>query len=303
LPGFFENATPLAPWDALAGRTATTNASSRTLWHFLHVPSPFAGVYRTSPTGAANAAALTALGLDVLPVNQLSDFREPGRININTIGDKRTWRGLFGEVADRNDVPTPPTAAELLPQWTQDFFVGTSGTSTNQPVGSLLSFMQTMPSLGKSSRPSPARTGGYLDSFLNEDRNNNGSLDPAEDANGNGVLDAGEDTNGNGKLDPAEDVNGNGIIDTNDYRNTNRHAYFRYQTMSRLMNNTTVRSNVFGIWVTIGYFDAAGAGGNEITPTIRNRAFYIFDRSIPVGYELGKNHNVLDAVLLRRIIQ
>jgi hypothetical protein len=35
----------------------------------------------------------------------------------------------------------------------------------------------------------------------------------------------------------------------------------------------------------------------------RNRGFYIFDRSIPVAYERGKDHNVRDAVLLRRIIQ
>jgi hypothetical protein len=54
--------------------------------------------------------------------------------------------------------------------------------------------------------------------------------------------------------------------------------------------------------VTIGYFDA-NAPTAEVEPVKRHRAYYIFDRSIPVGYEPGKNHNVLDAVLLRRIIQ
>jgi hypothetical protein len=281
LPAFFENATPLAPWDALAGRTATPNAASRTLWHFLHVPSPFAAVYRTVPTGGANAAALTTLGLDIFPINQLSHFREPGRINVNTIGDKRTWRGLLGEVAERDDLPGPPPAfAEALPRWSENLYVTTTPGGTSEASASWLDFMQTLPELGKSVKQSPKRNGGYVDSFVNEDK-------PPF----------------NGTLDPSEDVNGNGQLDTNDYRNTDRHAYFRYQTMTRMMNNTTVRSHVFTIWVTIGYFDAPGAGGAEITPAVRNRGFYIFDRSIPVGYELGKNHNVTDAVLLRRIIQ
>jgi hypothetical protein len=72
--------------------------------------------------------------------------------------------------------------------------------------------------------------------------------------------------------------------------------------MNRLNNSVSTRSNVFAVWVTIGYFDE-NAATTEILPVKRHRAFYIFDRSIPVGYEPGKNHNVLDAVLLRRIIQ
>ena len=50
-------------------------------------------------------------------------------------------------------------------------------------------------------------------SFLGEDRNNNGLLDPSEDLNLNGVLDPGEDLNANGVLDLAEDTNGNGALD------------------------------------------------------------------------------------------
>jgi hypothetical protein len=52
--------------------------------------------------------------------------------------------------------------------------------------------------------------------------------------------------------------------------------------------------------VTIGYFDSIG---NEVAPIRRNRGFYIFDRSMPVGYERGRDHNVRDAILLRRVIE
>ena len=73
---------------------------------------------------------------------------------------------------------------------------------------------------------------------------------------------------------------------------------------------TTTRSSVFAIWITIGYFnvDEFGRIGTEITSDVggdirRNRAFYMIDRSIPVAFEPGRNHNVDDAVLLRTIIE
>ena len=305
LAGFFESATPTSPWNAISGRSS--GSTDRSLWHFVHVPTPFPGLYTTiSSTAAAgvNAASLTELGLDVFPIRHLSSFREPGRINVNTIVDQRVWRGMFGAVTDRNDLPNPTTtepACEQLPGWRPTLFLTTSGTG-GTPCTSQLAFMQLMPKPGENSSPANTRTGGFLDNHVNEDRNGNGTLDPDEDVNGNGVLDTGEDTNSNGILDKGEDDNGNGLIDRNDYRDTGRHAFFRYQTMNRLNNSVTTRSNVYAIWVTIGYFDA-NAPTVEVEPVKRHRAFYIFDRSIPVGYEPGKNHNVLDAVLLRRIIQ
>ena len=308
LAGFFETATPVSPWNAISGRTA--GSTDRSLWHFVHVPTPFAGLYTTvsgTINGNVNAASLTELGLDIFPIRHLSSFREPGRINVNTIVDQRVWRGMFGAVTDRNDTPDPTTAAigetacEKLPGWKPTLFITTSGTG-GTPCSSQLAFMQLMPKPGENSSPATTRNGGFLDDHLNEDRNGNGTLDPDEDVNGNGVLDTGEDTNTNGVLDPGEDDNGNGVLDRNDYRDTNRHAFFRYQTMNRLNNSVTTRSNVFAVWVTIGYFDV-NAPTAEVEPVKRHRAFYIFDRSIPVGYEPGKNHNVLDAVLLRRIIQ
>ena len=35
----------------------------------------------------------------------------------------------------------------------------------------------------------------------------------------------------------------------------------------------------------------------------RHRGFYIIDRSVPVAFEPGQNHNVDQAVLLRRFIE
>ncbi len=275
LPGFFEDATPPAPWDAVTGRSATNAAS---LFDFLHVPSPFAGIYNTvfsgtaTATQQANRGGLAKLGLDVMPLNQLSDYREPGRVNVNTITDARTWRALFGGLKAQGDADVvAPNFFDALPRWDKDQL----GKSVLQSPGDLF---LTMPAAGSSQLSSPSRSGGYRDAFVSEDANGNGSLDASEDGNGNGSL------------------------DLNNHRNTDRHASFRYQTMNQLSGVVTVRSNVFAVWVTIGYFSDA-AGTLEMTPVERNRGFYIFDRSIPVAYERGRNHNVRDAILLRRIIE
>jgi hypothetical protein len=82
----------------------------------------------------------------------------------------------------------------------------------------------------------------------------------------------------------------------------------------------TTRSNVYAIWITVGNFevspwtsgvDAAHPDGLQLGAELgsdsgnvkRHRAFYIFDRSIPVGFEPGKDHNIENGVLLRRFIE
>jgi hypothetical protein len=93
-------------------------------------------------------------------------------------------------------------------------------------------------------------------------------------------------------------------------RNSDRNAFFSYQAMQRLSNLVTCRSNVYAIWITIGYFEydpTNGQLGQEVgidTGTVtRNRAFYIIDRTIPVAFDPGQNHNVDKCVLLRRFIE
>ena len=43
-----------------------------------------------------------------------------------------------------------------------------------------------------------------------------------------------------------------------------------------------------------------GSSAGEVE---RHRAFYMIDRSIPVGFEPGKNHNVDKTIMLRRYIE
>jgi hypothetical protein len=108
--------------------------------------------------------------------------------------------------------------------------------------------------------------------------------------------------------------------------------------MTRLGSLITNRSNVYAVWVTIGFFeveeapsnsDFASANGgisdpqltelyNRVYPegyafsredgvdvgnTRRLRGFYIIDRTKMAGYEPGADHNVENTVRLRRRIE
>ena len=282
LPRFFESTQPESPWDALAGRSTNATAS---LFDFVHVPSPFAAVYTSVAATTSSTTALATVGLDLFPLNQISNFREPGRVNVNTIPDGRVWRALFGAVnvkgvaTDQTNNPDDPflnsgeaDARDRIPGWNVDLFARMQTGTGNNPsfaATSVTNLFRKIPERGAAGPRQTPSAGGFIDNFVAEP-------------------------------DAADDHNNNGTRDFNVHRDTDRHAYFRYQTMRQLSGVTTVRSHVFGVWITIRYVDSSG---NEIEPKFRNRGFYIFDRSIPVAYEKGHDHNVRDAILLRRIIQ
>ena len=99
------------------------------------------------------------------------------------------------------------------------------------------------------------------------------------------------------------------------YADDDRGAYFRYDMRQRLGNLVTNRSSVFAIWITVGYFEVDSNGqltganqqgneaGSETGDVRRHRAFFLFDRSIPVAFEPGQNHNIERAVLVKSIIE
>ncbi|MDR1494029.1 MAG: hypothetical protein LBT05_15105 [Planctomycetaceae bacterium] len=120
-------------------------------------------------------------------------------------------------------------------------------------------------------------------------------------------------------------------------------SYMALEGIQRLSDMTTTRSNVFAVWITLGYFEVeklpnSGTvtipGNNGISYNLndsidsarfnaiypdgymlgkevgidtgevrRHRAFYIIDRTIPFGYRRGKKLNSDNAVLLKRMIE
>ena len=100
--------------------------------------------------------------------------------------------------------------------------------------------------------------------------------------------------------------------------------------MIRAAANTTARSEVYAIWVTLGFFEVepipngSSYGGRLPDGRVfqfypdgykllreyraqkgdvrRHRAFYLVDRSIPVGFEPGADNNIEKAILVESLV-
>jgi hypothetical protein len=113
----------------------------------------------------------------------------------------------------------------------------------------------------------------------------------------------------------------------------NRNAWFRFNALARALANTTHRSEGYAVWVTMGLFEVEAVRegpsnpdaylwdpdgaikrypdgyrlvreyGSDTGDVTRHRGFYILDRSIPVGYERGKDHNVDDCIVIERFLE
>ncbi len=203
------------------------------------------------------------------PFNVLSRYRVPGKINLNTIyndpgnaGASTIWNALQGEFS-----------GALGCTWAQ--FRASRANAVSSPGTDF----------GNPFRP--AGTGGNVP-----------LAGLAITGPGSTVFRRNTTTN-----DPLFD-----FTSTNATNNADRSAYFRNAQRQRLGNLVTTKSSVFAVWITVAYFevDEQGRVGLEIgadTGEIkRNRGFYIYDRSIPVAFEPGKNHNVERGILVQSII-
>lgn len=195
--------------------------SADLIFDAVHVPTRFAGIHGTTTT---DIYATTGIANQTTPALQVSSFREPGRVNLNTVTSDAVWNTVVGGPLQR--VGVSRTTAGF-------------GTTPARGLADLLQLSPTATTIMASDTNSPV-----------------------------------------GEL------------------NWSNNPLHRFYTASRLANTVTPRSNVFAIWVTL----------REMVPndpdSVRyHRGFYIVDRSLPVAFEDGRDHNVRDCIRLRRIIE
>lgn len=263
---------------------------------YLRVPSKFVGTETLLNPNffQANNPAMSPF---LPPFNSVSNYRDPGLVNPNTVTSPDVWSAVMNNVGLTNFGPN-------YQQWAD------SRRGDGAGGGSLLTQVPALPtSFAGALRSAASADLVPLPSMMR----------PAVAAT---MLRPNQQ--GNAPLF-SSDAN-------MDYNNAGRNAFFAYQPLERMSNLVTPRSNVFAVWITIGYFEvlpwpqkginppanqltqadiAAHADGfqlgaelgSDTGDVVRHRAFYIIDRSIPVGYERGQNHNVNRAVLLRRYIE
>jgi len=289
------------PYDAASSNVADYRAPFGHLLNFFHtrktgaaphyyrlldyaaVPSRYVGAHRWHNPAAPQPNPPLA-GLEP-PYNRVSLFRDPGKVNINTIFqqsvfesvmrlDSTTAAALWSQVQEsRQGFSGNPLNASWPTQFVQPFRAATAADLAPLPAmettGAEAGFMRSRPG------------GSKLPLF----------------AGGSGGQ----------------------------YADASKNPYFYYQNYQRAASQFSTHSNVYAVWVTVGFFEAhpnldqAGnividAGrpdgyqlglelGLDQAQSKRRRAFFIIDRSIPVGFEPGADHNVDDCIRLRRLIE
>ena len=289
---------------------------------FLHVPSRYVGTEMwLNPLVFGDVNQLTSTNDPRYgrqpPFNRISMYRDPGQVNLNTIPDEDVYRGMMHGEA------TPMGGPNVHPGPTWDNF---RDSRRGYAGGGTLELDDNAPTF-------------FENPFRSPDA---GDLVPLMGMTREGVecsLLRSDDIDG---VSTATDEPLFASKSTMPHNSAERNSYFRYQPMSRLANLTTTRSNVYAVWVTIGFFEVEEApekdtlfrtindpgnvlsqaeldslyanvypdgymlgkeAGIETGDVVRMREFAVVDRSIPVAFEPGEDHNIERAIRLRRRIE
>lgn len=240
---------------------------------FLEVPPKQVGTEIDFSVTAFNGKVRTALDATAFnaPYNFISRYRYPGKINLNTI------------------------TSEMVAIWNNGLM-----RNWNVPAGNLNQVRQDLDGSNNPQAPEdPIRYDGIAARDL-----------PRAVADPNTYDDQ---TFGNGqqdgsllRFDNAANLRRNS---NSRFDNTTRNEAFANASLAKLGSVSTNRSSVFAIWITVGYFEVDEEGrvgaevGSDSGEVKRHRGFYMFDRSIPVAFEPGKNHNIERAILVKTIIE
>ncbi|MCA9099964.1 MAG: hypothetical protein KDA63_02375 [Planctomycetales bacterium] len=272
------------------------------LLEFVQVPSRFAGTKEMLPP------ADFVRGNHTLhpPFNFVSRYRDPGRINLNTVLDRsQTLRAIMNGAEQLNTAWGNNANQLWLRVVTSRRGYGTASLNPLAPNPNVPTFF---------ANPFRSYSGGNLvpiDAMRRQAAVPGGAYQHMVDS----TLLRPDPSNTDQPLftfDPSQAfLNG----DTN--------AAVRNLIFQKLGNTVTTRSNVYAVWITVGYFEvdqvnttnpqvaAAYPDGFRLKQELgvdtgdieRHRAFYIVDRTIPVGFRRGEDMNVEDAILLRRFIE
>lgn len=347
------------------------------LLDYVHVPSKFVGT-----DTMLNPSVFNRLGEDLTPntiddvllpndprqslltpFNQVAKYREPGRVNVNTISDARVWDGGVMHRQPVNPAlpydpitnPYLPMAGHLgLPFHAYSFAGNTVPGLADVRRGYMVN--GALPPLVGWGSPPNFDPMYFLDPqyptiFANPFRSGDaGDLVPLanmmmQTAPTDPMLKGGVHATmlrGTGVVNPVTMLPTTEVSfsDQSPQASTphfdiSRNPYLKYSALNKTGSSATTRSNVFAVWVTVGFFEVEPVSeeirnrydmtdpiqrdlfnriypegymlaqeiGSDTGDIKRHRGFYIIDRSLPAGFMPGVDVNVDDLIKLRRRIE
>jgi hypothetical protein len=259
------------------------------------------------------------------PYHQLPTYVNPGKVNLNTIpveagNISKVFQGLeylYTNTTERQGLQNGLTSQFFLNRrgfsGGASTWVGFSNTSMdpNYPTmfagayrsGLATNLYPNAPNQDATNRAQTTQRGRYSSEstvLRSLDRNPTGKEQPNGQNQGNLLY---------SPYSVAHAEAGNvGAPNPLEFAESRQNAFTRYQRAMRLSNLATDQSNVFAMWVTVALFeyDPVTGFGKEYVNTAgepeRERAFYIIDRTVPVGFLPGEDLNSDRAVILKRTI-
>jgi hypothetical protein len=206
----------------------------------------------TAPSLRINLATPTnqAFSSFVL-VHTATGGRVPGKLNLNTVFDAEIFNALC-DASIGNNFKQSPDVDNMFPVF---------GGLIRQSSPPFSNTTIDQPSIGNALAQFPASDPQY------------------PNTNGSGINRT--------LFRPGSPSNpGVGFFEPSSFAGANAHPYQRYELLNKIFNNTTSRSNVFAVWLTVGFFECDATGtilgpeiGKSEGKSIRHRMFAIVDHT------------------------
>lgn len=294
------------------GTGGNPSADLYRLFDFVETPSPYSGTEKwfnpdstNSHFGDGNPSAGATGPLYRPPFNNRSLNRDPGRINVNTINDPQVWEAIAKQYPYMDPSVDGQSFYNKLIRSRQGYAGGAYAVNSGYPT----------------IFANPFRSGTSAD-IMPDVPSGAGSMRQQLPVNAT-LLRQDPDTNNVPLFSFASQstMTQIGDITRNKLNNSDRNAFFKHQPLAKVANMLTTNSNCFAVWITVGYFEVedaptgydpnvypdglrlAGEVGALSGDVKRHRGFYLIDRSIPVAFEPGENHNVDRCIVVRRMIE
>ncbi|EMB16884.1 hypothetical protein RE6C_02373 [Rhodopirellula europaea 6C] len=312
--------------------SAAPAAEFHSVFEFVGTPPPFRGESDAVPPAVINGTPL--VDLYSAPFNFVEDNRRIGKVNLNTIEEFSTWKGLMQGHLNAGEY-TSATGTGTATQLSYNEFVKSrrgyvpTGTRTTVIDADASTPVNYLPNQLDPRFPTQfagvfkRSTAGHA---APEVRNlSTTAQDESEDLRRRkvnvGLLRAA------GRLDEQESSGGTSpnevslfvrastqtpvVGTTNLSQDRNRNAFLKYQTVNRMPNLASDNSQTFLVRMTLGFFEVDPTNTNNLGAEYnedkgenqRYHAMFIIDRSIPVGFIPGQDVNARDTVVFERYFQ